>query len=328
MTDTTGQIATDPIIDRVAPTALSTCCRAVGQSLAGAVRPRRPDPARIARLREALVAPPASSVTVRLRALPQIPRVVRSMTVLEGVRSPATIRMDMRTYVIDHPSARILLDPSVASQVRERVLGAMQPMLRAAVMPSPDVLSTVEALHRGGVDPASVDLALSTHLHWDHVSGLLDLPALPLMAHRREHEWAVAGELAPAAGVRPALAGRTMDLRDLDGPPVLAFPASHDVFGDGAVVLVDLAGHTPGSVGVLLNTERGRVLMAGDAVWHSEQLVHGAQKAAFPGLLVDVDRDATFATMTRLMALPGDVTVVPCHDHDLAARWAKDEGGA
>ena len=219
MTDTTGQIATDPIIDRVAPTALSTCCRAVGQSLAGAVRPRRPDPARIARLREALVAPPASSVTVRLRALPQIPRVVRSMTVLEGVRSPATIRMDMRTYVIDHPSARILLDPSVASQVRERVLGAMQPMLRAAVMPSPDVLSTVEALHRGGVDPASVDLALSTHLHWDHVSGLLDLPALPLIAHRREHEWAVAGELAPAAGVRPALAGRTMDLRDLDGPP-------------------------------------------------------------------------------------------------------------
>lgn len=323
MTDTASgyPIAADPLGDPVVPISLSTCCRAVAQSLTGAVRPRRPDPARIARLRETLVAPPESSVTVRLRALPQVPRDVRTVTVLEGARGPATIRIGLRTYVIDHPSARILLDPSVASQVRERVLGAMQPMLRAAVMPSPDILSSVEALHRGGVDPASVDIALSTHLHWDHVSGLLDLPALPLIAHRREHAWAAAGELAPAAGVRPALAGRTMDLRDLDGPPVLTFAASHDVFGDGSVVLVDLAGHTPGSVGVLLNTERGRVLMAGDAVWHSEQLARGAQKAAFPGLLVDVDRDATFETMMRLMAVPGDVAVVPCHDHDLAGRW-------
>ncbi|WP_425300293.1 ABC transporter permease subunit, partial [Nocardia farcinica] len=38
----------------------------------------------------------------------------------------------------------------------------------------------------------------------------------------------------------------------IDGPPVLSLARSRDVFGDGSVVLVDLAGHTPGSFGVLL----------------------------------------------------------------------------
>jgi len=35
---------------------------------------------------------------------------------------------------------------------------------------------------------------------------------------------------------------------------VLTFTRSHDLFGDGSVVVVDLAWHTPGSVSVLLHT--------------------------------------------------------------------------
>jgi len=65
-------------------------------------------------------------------------------------------------------------------------------------------------------------------------------------------------------GVRDSLEGRTTIDYELDGPPVLTFTRSHDLFGDGSVVLVDLAGHTPGSVGVLLHTSAGPVLLAGD----------------------------------------------------------------
>ncbi|NEW37279.1 MBL fold metallo-hydrolase, partial [Nocardia cyriacigeorgica] len=88
---------------------------------------------------------------------------------------------------------------------------------------------------------------------------------------------------------------------------------------------VDLAGHTPGSIGVLLAVDDGsRVLLAGDAVWNKLQIELIREKAPMPGLLFDADRDATFATIHRLHALPDGIEVVAAHDHDavtaLAAR--------
>src|ERR1051325_1100044 len=43
--------------------------------------------------------------------------------------------------------------------------------------------------------------------------------------------------------------------------------AQRDVFGDGRIVLIELPGHTPGSIGALVALERcGRFLLAADAV--------------------------------------------------------------
>ena len=122
------------------------------------------------------------------------------------------------------------------------------------------------------------------------------------------------GERAPAGGVRRALANRTIESYELDGPPVLTFERSHDLFGDASVTLVELAGHTPGSVGVLLRTAAGPVLVAGDAAWHSLQIEHVRQKAPYPGWFVDDDRQATFRTLHRLFAIRDQVRIVPTHD--------------
>lgn len=298
-----------------------TCCRAVAGTFGGLIRPRRPAAGQLEAITAAAAPAPKATVTVRLRALPQIPRLVPGAVVAEGVRSPQRVRIGLRTFVIDHPQARILLDPAVPLAVRDRALAAMPGVLRRAVMPPADILSTVESIHLAGLDPAGFDLALPTHLHWDHVSGLLDLPNLAAVVHRTEWDWAMGGPPFPAAGVRPAMTGRETTMYELDGPPVLTFERSRDLFGDGSVVLVDLAGHTPGSVGVLLHEESGWVLVAGDAVWHHRQIEHAAHKAAFPGLLVDEDRDATYGSILRLAALAPSVRVIPTHDHDLAGQW-------
>ena len=42
---------------------------------------------------------------------------------------------------------------------------------------------------------------------------------------------------------------------------MLTFTRSRDLFSDNSVILVDLAGHTPGSVGVLAHTRRGWTLI-------------------------------------------------------------------
>lgn len=304
----------------VRPLTVRQCCAAVVGSITGGLRPRRPAAEELATLTDAGL-PPASA-TVRLRALPQLPRTIPTATAAEGVRSPARLRLGLRTFVLEHPTATVLIDPSIGSAIRTRTLASMPTPLRLAVTPPADILSTMEALHRAGIDPSSLDFALPTHLHWDHVSGLLDLPGLETQVHAPDWAWLMAPGPSPVAGVRPALQERSIQQYALDGPPVLTFAASRDLFADGSVLIVDLAGHTPGSVGFLLNTEQGRVLIAGDAAWHHLQVEHAAQKAAYPGVLADEDREETYRSLLRLHLVRDRVKVLPTHDYDRALAWA------
>lgn len=236
--------------------------------------------------------------------------------IVEGRRRPRQVRNSLSSFVVTHPEATFLVDPSVCTDVGARAVAQLPAFLRVAVRPSDDIIPTISALSELSVGADDIDFALPTHAHWDHVCGLLDLPDLPVHLHRRERDWVMAGQVAPVGGVRESLVGRPTVEYDLDGPPLLTFTGSHDLFGDGSVVLVDLAGHTPGSVGVLLHTEDGWVLLAGDAAWHTYQVEGIRQKAGYPGALADEDRTETFRTLHRLHAVRDIVTVVPTHDHD------------
>ncbi|MGH1565411.1 MBL fold metallo-hydrolase [Mumia sp. DW29H23] len=262
--------------------------------------------------------PPAAR-TVTITALRQVPRLVPTAMIVEGRRHPRRIPNALQSFVVTHPEATFLVDPSLCLDAERRAIAQLPAVLRAVMSPPGPTVPTVTAL--GELDPVpALDFALPTHAHWDHVCGLLDLPDLPVHLHAREHGWVMDGPVAPVGGVRDALRGRTTVVYDLDGPPVLTFEASHDLFGDGSVVLVDLAGHTPGSVGVLLSTAGGRVLLSGDAAWHGHQVEDLRQKSAFPGGLADEDREETFRTLHRLHAVKERVAIVPTHDPEAVRR--------
>ncbi|MGN2637361.1 MBL fold metallo-hydrolase [Nocardia takedensis] len=303
----------EPASDPVARPSLLDCCRAAGGMVRGLVRPRPVDERFLRTVTDAGL--PTPRATVDVRALPQVPRLVPTTGVAEGVWRPRRVPSVLTSFVIRHPDASILVDPAVCRDVERRALSQLPGFLRAAVRPPRDTVATVTAL-RELPDAPTVDFALPTHAHWDHVCGLLDLPDLPVRLHRVEHRWISAGATAPVGGVREALRDRPITHYDLDGPPVLTFTRSHDLFGDGSVVLVDLAGHTPGSVGVLAHTGHGWVLLAGDAAWHHVQIDKVRQKSSFPGDLVDVDRDLTFLTLHRLHLARHTVRIVATHDHD------------
>jgi glyoxylase-like metal-dependent hydrolase (beta-lactamase superfamily II) len=240
--------------------------------------------------------------------------------IVEGRRQPRRIGSSLTSFVVTHPAATFIVDPGVCINVGKRAVAQLPTVLRAAVRPGSDVVPTVTALAEQGYAVADIDFALPTHTHWDHVCGLLDLPGLPVHLHRPEHDWVATGSVAPVGGVRDSLEGRTTVDYDLDGPPVLTFIRSHDLFGDGSVVLVDLAGHTPGSVGLLLHTKAGPVMLAGDAAWHTYQIDDIRQKSSYPGGLADENRDEAFRTLHRLHAVKDRVTVIPTHDPDAARR--------
>jgi glyoxylase-like metal-dependent hydrolase (beta-lactamase superfamily II) len=292
------------------------CCSAAVGLVRGSLRPRRADERFIASVVDAGL--PNPDVTVTVTALPQVPRSVPTAAIVEGLFSPRRIDNAMTSFVVTHPEATFLVDPALCVDVEQRAIAQLPAALRVAVHPPADAVPTITGLAQSGLPP--VDFALPTHAHWDHISGLLDFPGLPVHLHRTEREWVSGGPVAPVGGVRDSLQARPVIDYDLDGPPVSTFTRSHDLFGDQSVVLVDLRGHTPGSIGVLVHTRNGWILIAGDAAWHELQVENVRQKSGYPGVLVDEDRDETYRTLQRLHLARHRIRVVPTHDHQAALR--------
>lgn len=296
--------------DPVRPLSLTRSVRAVATLATGYLRPRPVDQRFLRGLTDAGL--PTARVAVTVTALRQNPRPVPAAMIVEGHRGRGRVGIALTSFLVHHPEATFIVDPSVCLDVHRRAVNQLPGFLRLASRPPADTVATITALHQ---QPAP-EFALPTHAHWDHVCGLLDLPELPVHLHRREHDWVMTGPIAPVGGVRDSLRDRPLVHYDLDGPPVLTFAGSHDLFGDGAVTLVDLAGHTPGSVGVLLHTSTGWVLLAGDAAWHHDQVVHLRQKSGYPGQLNDNDIDEAFLALHRLHACDDRVRIIPSHDHE------------
>jgi N-acyl homoserine lactone hydrolase len=106
-------------------------------------------------------------------------------------------------------------------------------------------------LKRLGLTPADIDTVVLSHLHWDTATDLF--PNAEIVVHERElayaerpaaHDWAT-----------PPYMGRA--LKKLRLKPIAG---EYDIAP--GVRVVELPGHTPGSIGLLV----GRELLAGDAV--------------------------------------------------------------
>ena len=117
-------------------------------------------------------------------------------------------RMPVYVHVIDHPKGRVLVDTGM-TQLHPAVAD-MDPRL---VPPS----------EQAGFDPASIDIVVNTHLHFDHCGGNHLFAGKPIYVQRRElddarseddytiREWVEApgvryvpvdGELEPLPGLR------------------------------------------------------------------------------------------------------------------------------
>lgn len=176
-------------------------------------------------------------------------------------------------------------------------------------------------LARFQVDPAALDPILITHSHWDHTVGLSDLRAANVLMSQVEVDHVAALEKEVDHGT----VAKVFDLPQVkvsgftfDGPPVGPFPASHDLYGDGLVILLPMPGHTPGSTGVLLPNVGGRpVLFVGDVVWNRQGLEIPSHRSRLASRSVDDDRDALSQTIYRirtLMEADPELLIVPAHD--------------
>jgi len=154
--------------------------------------------------------------------------------VSDPVRSPGvlqccTVENSLTSFIVQHPKATFIVDPAVCMHAQQRVITQLPAVLRVAVRPPTGTIPTMTALTQLPETP-QLDFALPTHAHWGHVSGLLDMPDLPVHLHRPEREWISSGPVAPVGGVRDSLLDRSIMEYELAGPPVLTFTRSRDLF--------------------------------------------------------------------------------------------------
>jgi N-acyl homoserine lactone hydrolase len=102
------------------------------------------------------------------------------------------------------------------------------------------------------------------------------------------------------------------------GGPYLGFPASHDVYADGSIVVVPAFGHTPGSVVIFATLPSGtRYAFVGDIVWQLEGITDREERPWVTRRRADTDAEANSENLLRMIALKErlpELIIVPAHD--------------
>lgn len=151
------------------------------------------------------------------------------------------------------------------------------------------------ALQESGIAPSSIDTVIITHLHRDHIGGLLDEEGRPFFAEashlvrKAEHDyWLGAGADCEVSRLAKKVVQALGDQ--------LHFAESGAVIAPG-VTLLDSAGHTPGHMCVDLTSGGEQLIVASDLANHPVWSIMR------PHWHMSLDCDGPMAARTRMRLL-------------------------
>lgn len=158
--------------------------------------------------------------------------------------------------LIEHQGSRLLFGTGIGRQIDAQLNSAIpwREKRYRAVQPVRDQLD------RDGI---SIDRIVLGCARWEYASGLADFADLPVLANREGIHYA---HNATPPAVIPAQFAHGVDWQPLrfERRPFYEFQESLDLFGDGRLILVKLAGH--GALGLFLTLDDGRrYFFRGDA---------------------------------------------------------------
>ena len=161
----------------------------------------------------------------------------------------------MSGFVIRHGEHLLAFDLGLGSQI-DRQYGAEMPMWARPTFSYARPVDPLAAQFARAGQPLPEEVLLS-HSHWDHGSGLEDIPKARVWVSGPELDLirashGGAGQPWMSQVGRPDIRWETLTFPD---GPWMGFDRSLDVFGDKSVVVVPMPGHTPGSVGLFVTVD-------------------------------------------------------------------------
>jgi len=220
----------------------------------------------------------------------------------------------MTAILVHHPKGDLLFDTGFGRDVDRHAIA--MPWLMRMTTRYRKATPVADQLAAAGYDLRRLAGVVLTHAHWDHVSGLPDLPGVPVWIGAAEQAFIRGGSslsaLARSFGKLP------YRIYEFEGGPYLGFPRSHDVWGDGSIVLVPAPGHTPGSIVAFVTLpSETRYALLGDLVWQSEGVDRPAERPWLMRALADEDPAAVRENIQRVAAIQARFTgfrFLPAHD--------------
>src|SRR4051794_28247223 len=158
-----------------------------------------------------------------------------SGTMAEG--SMGRTRMPVGAFLVEHPSGALVFDTGMHPEVehdKDR-LRSTAPLFDVELDEHWTLAGQLGAL---GLSVDDIDLAVVSHLHFDHGGGLGQLPGARLVVQQAEWAGAFNEGLVDFGVYNPDDFDLGHERQALDG--------EHDLFGDGSVVAVPTPGHTAG----------------------------------------------------------------------------------
>jgi glyoxylase-like metal-dependent hydrolase (beta-lactamase superfamily II) len=212
------------------------------------------------------------------------------------------------SFLVDHPRGKLLFDTGVHCQARLDPLGRLGPeRIKRLTVKSKEGEDVVPQLARLGVKPDDVRYVANSHLHFDHCGGNEFFPRSTFLVQRPELEAARRPGFVPSYSPSPLDFEHPLDYQMIEG--------EHDVFGDGAVVLIPTYGHTPGHQSLVVRAGKGAsIVCASDACYTRENM----DRDVLPNILWNpaVMRDSLAAL--RKLRDAGGATMFYGHD---PAQW-------
>ena len=220
----------------------------------------------------------------------------------------------MSAVLVQHPRGDLLIDTGFGRNIDAHF--SQMPLGFRLITSYTRGQAAADQLDAAGYDRGQLRGIILTHAHWDHVSGIPDLPGTPVLITAEERRFIAEG------GSLTAVARGLPDVKyeeyEFTGGPYLGFPRSHDVHGDGAVVIVPAPGHTPGSVIVFVALPDGRRhAFVGDLAWQTEGIRERQERPWLQRCLADSDAQGVRDNLLRMAAIAArfpEITLVPAHD--------------
>ncbi|MGI9353780.1 MAG: N-acyl homoserine lactonase family protein [Rhizobiaceae bacterium] len=237
------------------------------------------------------------------------------------------VPLPLNCFLIEHRDGYVLfdtgIDPAITSEkdyINQAIGRFLLPKIFRFKVTEADRIDRV--LSKVGVRASDVRIAVISHMHFDHVGGIAQIPQADLLVSDRE--WAILSEPHPEREwvlkehiEIPFAKWRQISFTRTDDPLFKQFEGIHDVAGDGSMILLPTPGHTAGSMSMLIRQPGwDPILLVGDLTYETALL----ENDVLPGT---GDRETLLASYTKIHRLkerlPGLAIVA---SHDFAAEKA------
>ncbi len=249
---------------------------------------------------------------------------------LWALTSKSWVRAPINAYAIEHRDGLVLFDtgadPALVSDPNyiESPIGRflLPRIFRFHIGPDDALDKQLEAANLSASDVSKV---IISHLHFDHIGGIAQVPQAELLVSQDEwqqldephpeQEWILRDHIElPGAKWQP------IEFTPTNDPLLAPFGGCYDVMGDESMILLPTPGHSPGSMSLLVRSEALPPLLFVADLTYEVELLRNDQ---VPGIGDAKALRASFARVRGLIDALPNLVILPSHDASATETLAK-----